>query len=922
MKKVLFVLVTFLFINQASSQTGTEFWFAAPDISAQHHKDGSPLNLHITAMYTTTVTISRPADPDFVPMTIEMSENSTEVFRLDSTPPFNLDLADIEVYSRDKGDLNFVQNKGFLIEASPAPITCFYEVQSIYNRDIISLKGDNALGTHFWVSTQNAFKNHGYSDDFSGFVVVATEDNTTVNINPNGNNLKHHGTTPFAVTLNKGETFAVRARNQMSGAHIMGVEVSSDKDIAITIYDDSMQMDDGGSWDLFADQTIPTALVGTEYLVMKGFVRDKPEIVNDGESIYIIATEGNTDIFIDGVYVDGIQNAGDYFRHVITHTGTHVKASKPVYVNHITGYADPGSYPLGGRELGGAVLPPINSCTGSHSVTIKKSPEPSGYAYFNNLMVRIDTSGPNKNKAIHNFTYSINGGPKQAINPNDFTYVMDSAFAIYTPGGIAYFNLVNDNDIIKIENPYNRFHLAVMSGNATGGCKYGYFSDYASSKTAVGVGSLQTDAWQMLCGYEPVQLIAAGGRRYEWLPFGHDSIADNLSSTSSAAPIFTPDENVEWTYTYNAVVHGECSTRDTFPVQLMVLNQPEANFTLDQKENCGELNSLVTNKSKLASSPEWTIYNDEGILDEFDGSSVGKNFQYTFTPIANKKQQYIELSVKNKYNECPDTKIDTLTIFESLEVDFDIYDTSLCSYAIADIVNTTIGIEANTSYVWKNNGNILSYSIHPEDIQFANPKNVNDTVDLMFIAKKEDICADSLVQKVIVHPYVVANITVNEDIVQSGTEVSLSSNSINANVQSWYIDDMFASSEAAFNHEFTAEDNATVEIQLVVENEAGCEASDSKQITIIPEQVNSITNLRLQEGIKVYANKNTIYLLNESLKVRAINLQVIGLSGQVFIQKEVMLENKFSLETDLPGGIYLLNLNSENKSSTFKIIIE
>ena len=426
-RKFLLFLLTISYLCSVSGQTGTEFWFAGPDISAEHANNSTPIYLHITATLATHVQLLRPAVSPVPFLEFDLGEQQTQSIRLDDPVGLGLDYFDIEVYARNVGHALFKQDKGIQIKAIGGEITAYVEYTGSgnspphnlnnNNTDIVALKSNNALGTKFWVTTQRKYKNHGYSDDYSGFVIVATENGTIVNIDPKGNNLLYHGTTPFSVTLDKGQAIAIRAAGQAPAQHIAGVRVTTtnNKKIAITVFDDSMQITDGGgSWDLFADQLVPEELVGYEYIVMKGNIQDNNDATNpfDGEAIFITPTMDNTDIYINGALVATNIPAGGYFEYVIKVHPTHVRATNPVYLNHISGWQSPSVSPFVGRELGGAILPTIDGCTGSHSVTLKKTPATNFY-YYINIMVRNDTAvgSPTRNQAIHHFTYSINNGP-------------------------------------------------------------------------------------------------------------------------------------------------------------------------------------------------------------------------------------------------------------------------------------------------------------------------------------------------------------------------------------------------------------------------------------------------------------------------------------------------------------------------------
>jgi hypothetical protein len=151
----------------------------------------------------------------------------------------------------------------------------------------------------------------------------------------------------------------------------------------------------GTSWDLFGDQIVQLDVVGSEYIVMKGFMVDAPE--DGGERIFITGTEDNTSIYIDNNPVAvATVNRGEVFSYAIINQTTLVTTSAPIYMNHITGFE---------ADLGGAILPPIGNCSGSYDVAFNRSPDPSESFYLN-IMEKCNHIGdPLRNQAAKIFSY-------------------------------------------------------------------------------------------------------------------------------------------------------------------------------------------------------------------------------------------------------------------------------------------------------------------------------------------------------------------------------------------------------------------------------------------------------------------------------------------------------------------------------------
>ena len=179
----------------------------------------------------------------------------------------------------------------------------------------------------------------------------------------------------FTITLNKGQTYSAMAVGTNGVDHLSGTLITSDKAIAVTIKDDSILQTSG--LDLAGDQLVPVDLVGTTYIVTKGFL-NAPN-ANTGDRAVICATEDNTTVTIGGVLKTTI-NAGQTYNYQVTLASEYIEMSHPAYVFHLSGFGD---------EIGGALLPPI-VCTGSRSVSVfRDTDEP----FYINILVQNGGQG-------------------------------------------------------------------------------------------------------------------------------------------------------------------------------------------------------------------------------------------------------------------------------------------------------------------------------------------------------------------------------------------------------------------------------------------------------------------------------------------------------------------------------------------------
>lgn len=431
------LLTCFICANLPSyAQIDTDFWFAAPDITSAQAKD-VPVYLRITSFgEASTVTISQPAGGGLPTQTINLSPNSSATVNL--TPW----LSSIECTP------NTIQGRGIRISAT-AQISAYYEINNNgLNPEFFVLKGRNALGNQFYISSQNFGSNNSTVSPtpYSSFTIAASEDNTSVTIVPSKAIVGHAAGTPFTITLNRGQSYSAVAASTAANQHLDGSSVSSTKPVAILLADDFMSTPGYACADLVGDQTIPINVIGTEYIATRGY------LLGTLEKIFVTATANGTTIRKDGVAVSTI-NAGQTFVTDVTNASTYIQSSSPVYVYQVSGI---------GCEYGSAILPPIN-CTGSLSTTFAKGTSRTIYL---NVFVRSGGEG----------FFKVNGN-SNVIRTTDFAAVPGTSNQWLAASVTLNSNIPLDSPV-TITNSRTFFHLGVLAGNDREGTAYGFFSSF------------------------------------------------------------------------------------------------------------------------------------------------------------------------------------------------------------------------------------------------------------------------------------------------------------------------------------------------------------------------------------------------------------------------------------------------------------
>jgi gliding motility-associated-like protein len=515
--KILFLLFISLLILDLPlfSQIDTEFWFAVPEITSEHAD--RPIFLRISTFgKASDINISLPSNSSFSPIYTSIAANSS--FTIDLTPSIN-------ALENDVPDV--IADKGLYIKASNE-ITAYYEVYGSTssfgpaNTDIFTLKGRNALGTQFYTPFQNYWNNHSGINAWSSFDIIATEDNTLINITPANNIIGHASGVQFSILLNKGQTYSARATSILAGQHLGGSYVNSNKPIAITTKDDSLE--EGPDYDLVGDQIIPLNVIGTEYIA----INSSSPSVND-DKVFICATQNNTDVFINGNPTPAITlSAGQIFGSTISLNSTYIQSSLPVYVLHVSGMRG---------ELGGALLPPL-ACTGSKKVSFTRDVVANNLESVDVVKLNITIKSGYENY------FKLNG---------DNTIITSSIFSpVPGTGGVwvagqlqVSTSTIPFESVALIQNDSADFHLGVVHGIESRFFEYGFFSDY---------GHLDLGSDKYFCKNDSIELDAGFDKdSYAWYKFGNPALISNTQN------IFEED-----TGKYTVVVtKGACTFKDT-----------------------------------------------------------------------------------------------------------------------------------------------------------------------------------------------------------------------------------------------------------------------------------------------------------------------------------------------------------------------
>jgi len=475
MKKILFGLAM-LMSFQGHTQTDTLFWFAAPWVTPDHDGNVQFAFRISTLSGMTSVRIQMPAstyDTSFVvpPNSLASIDLSHLVNQIESKPANQTLSSGIKITSDEMITVvyDFISD---LVTITPG---------NAGNPETYSLKGQNGMGTEFLLPFQTLWNNKHLSNDKNGdgvvtqpyqqACIVATEDNTTILITPKCAVVGGHPPNiPYSYTLDKGEVYTIQNLSQNSsnsGNNLSGTIVTSDKPIAITVADDSVNPSGGGGcFDLLGDQIVPTHVIGRNYIVNVGFLN-----TGSNESIFILPIEDSTTIDIDDgvIPITTLSHFGTTYQYSITAPLTSVKSNKPIYVLHMSGY---------GCELGAAILPPTN-CAGSDQVVFSRN---NDQAFLLNIICPSGAEGD----------FTLTGPGTGTVPAGAFQPVPGTAGA-WVGAQINFSNTeIVPGSANLIKNSTNVFKLGVINGGNSTGCLYHYLSEFSNTNSVAVTYDFQT----------------------------------------------------------------------------------------------------------------------------------------------------------------------------------------------------------------------------------------------------------------------------------------------------------------------------------------------------------------------------------------------------------------------------------------------
>lgn len=243
----------------------------------------------------------------------------------------------------------------------------------------------NTLGREYYSINYTQVAQNNLTDAYSFFFVVATEDNTTVEITPAATTIGGRtGGLPFTETLNKGEVYQVLSQNDLTGSLIRSINTGQGcKRIAVFSGSGRIGIGCSGpvtSSDNLFQQVYPTSTWGKKYITVTSKDRAR--------NFYrVIRPDPSGQVKVNGTPVANSSFINGFYYEFSSSTPSVIEADKPIMVaQYFTTQACGEGTNNGDPEM--IYLNPIEQTIKDVTLTSMALINPNSNKHYLNIIVR------------------------------------------------------------------------------------------------------------------------------------------------------------------------------------------------------------------------------------------------------------------------------------------------------------------------------------------------------------------------------------------------------------------------------------------------------------------------------------------------------------------------------------------------------
>jgi PKD repeat protein len=327
-----------------------------------------------------------------------------------------------------------------------------------------------------------------------------------------------------------------------------------------------------------------------------------------------------------------------------------------------------------------------------------------------------------------------------------------------------------------------------------------------------------------------------GSQTYMW-DFG-DGTSSSLTNPSHT---FTNTGTIDSIYTVILVATASNNAcRDTFSIDITVHPYVLANFTSNKTLGCNPFDVVFENSSVFASTYHWDFgdgqdtitYNTNPIVHRFYNSDYANQQDYEITLVAESGAG------------CRDQISRTITVEPDIIAGFNASQVQGCQPLTVSFTNTSNGA---TYYHWDFGNGTTSQMVNTSQT-FTNI-GISDTTYRVWLytTASNNVCRDSVYADILVHPYIKADFTVEENIQCPPSVVHFTNASVGGQTFNWDFDDgsdTTTNDMSSVVHTFSNSsfvDIALMQVTLTAENFAGCTSQSTRIVEVYPDIVAMFT---------------------------------------------------------------------------------
>ena len=300
-KFTILIVAVFFFVTSASfaqnaSTQGTEFWVSFMSNGHKYHTDSPNGGNWIL----TQVLVSGKRDCEVTLTNPQTGWTQTRQVQANNITTIDID----EDIAYIDGISEQIMTQGLQITSTDTvSVFCTNIAHLSFDASYVlpsqSLADDYIIQTYDQ-STYDSGPSYQTQNQTSAFLIVATEDNTIVDIRPKVNTMNGRPAgQEFHITMNKGQVYQVRSNKESSNRDLSGTRVTARDCKRIAVFNGNTLTaipNNGSSYDHVFEQAMPVQSWGKRFVVTSSIEREK-------DVVKIISASDNNEIYKNGALI-------------------------------------------------------------------------------------------------------------------------------------------------------------------------------------------------------------------------------------------------------------------------------------------------------------------------------------------------------------------------------------------------------------------------------------------------------------------------------------------------------------------------------------------------------------------------------------------------------------------------------------------